>query len=673
MKLGKWALTMVLVLMAALLCAAAGAEEAETFTSGYYTYRILEDGTAEITSCSAYAEQLDVPAELDGIAVTSIGEGAFSFDSVLTSVTLPDSVISIAANPFAGCSSLSSIQVSADHPSLSVMDGVLFSRPDRRLISYPGGLEYTGYSVPQGIECIGDNAFRKCESLTSITLPDSVTSIGSGAFGFCSSLTGITLPDSVTSIGANPFVGCKALKNIRVSPDHPSLSVIDGVLFSKSDERLIVYPHWSNNLAYAVPQGIRSIGDGAFWSCESLTSITLPDSVTSIGDDAFKFCESLTSITLPDSVTRIGNGVFEFCKSLTSITLPDNVTSIGNEAFYGCNSLTSITLPDRITSIGDGVFSHCYALTSITLPDSVTSIGANPFTSCDALKNIRVSPDHPALAVIDGVLFSKPDKRLVSYPCGLEYSEYTVPQGIKCIGDNAFCWCSSLTSITIPDGVTSIGDRAFLWCRSLTGVTLPDSVTSIGNRAFEMCDSLASITIPIGVTSVEDIPFADFSSLKNIRVSPDHPTLAVIDGVLFSKPDKKLVAYPRGLEYSEYTVPQGIKCIGDRAFCWCNSLTSITVPDSVTSIGYGAFGWSESLTSVTLSDGVTSIGDWAFELCESLTSVTIPASVTSIGRGAFRGCPNLTLTLPRDSYALQYAKDNDIPYTYPDVNDWLND
>ena len=69
---------------------------------------------------------------------------------------------------------------------------------------------------------------------------------------------------------------------------------------------------------------------------------------------------------------------------------------------------------------------------------------------------------------------------------------------------------------------------------------------------------------------------------------------------------------------------------------------------------------------------MTSIGDCAFGSCTSLTSVSIPDSVTSIGDYAFDNCPNLTLTVPRNSYAAEYAKTNDIPYTYPDANDWLN-
>ena len=174
--------------------------------------------------------------------------------------------------------------------------------------------------------------------------------------------------------------------------------------------------------------------------------------------------------------------------------------------------------------------------------------------------------------------------------------------------------------------VTSIGDSAFYYRKSLTSVSIPDSVEQIGTNPFVAC-----------------------SNLKTISVSPEHPYFATIDGVLFRKADKTLISYPAGISSSTYTIPQGITAIGDSAFYYCYSLTSVSIPDSV-----------------------TSIGDSAFSCCDSLTSISIPDSVTAIGDSAFSDCPNLTLTVPRSSYAAEYAKTHSIPYTYPNANDWLN-
>ena len=371
---------------------------------------------------------------------------------------------------------------------------------------------------------------------------------------------------------------------------------------------------------------VTSIDDRAFYRCDSLISIIIPDSVAKISANPFAYCSTLKSIFVSSEhpyFFAIDGVLFRKADSClisypkgreyTTYNIPQGITAIESSAFYDCKFLTRVTIPDSVTSIGDCAFSLCDSLTSITIPDSVEQIGTNPFTVCSALKSISVSPEHPYFATIDGVLFRKADKALISYPAGISSSTYTIPQGITAIGDSAFYYCDSLTSVSIPDSVTSIGDNAFYFCESLTSVTIPDSVTAIGDSAFSYCDSLTSVSIPDSVTS-----------------------------------------------------------IGDEAFYSCSSLTSVNIPDSVTSIGDRAFSYCDSLTSVSIPDSVTAIGNRAFYYCDSLTSVSIPNSVTSIGDYAFGDCSNLTLTVPRNSYALEYAKTNNIPYTYPDANDWLN-
>ncbi len=382
-------------------------------------------------------------------------------------------------------------------------------------------------------------------------------------------------------------------------------------------------------------------------------------------------------------------------------------------------NITAITLPQGLTSISHNAFRGCSELTGITIPDSVVQLEGNPFAFCTSLTDITVSLDHPALAVIDDVLFEKATKKLICYPAGKSQSSYAIPQGIQQIEDLAFSGCKTLTDITIPDSVTTIGggafsgcdsltvivipnsvttigDWAFDYCKNLTSITLPDSLTTIGEYAFSGCDSLTSTNIPDGVIELGNNPFSYCSALTAISVSLDHPVLVVIDGVLFDKAAKKLICYPAGKSQSSYTIPQSVEEIGAFAFSICNSLTAVTIPDSVVSICKYAFYECESLTDIDIPDSVTTIGDWAFSECKSLTEIVIPDGVTSIGDHAFykctgltsvtipdsvtaigdtyvfAECPNLTVTVGRDSYAEQYCKNNGIPYTYPDSNDWLN-
>ena len=170
---------------------------------------------------------------------------------------------------------------------------------------------------------------------------------------------------------------------------------------------------------------VTTIGEWAFYDCDSLTSVTIGNSVTVIGDFAFYDCDNLTSVTIGDSVTAIGVMAFAHCKNLTSIVVDEN-----NPAYQSING----NLYSK-----DGTVLIAYAIgktnKSFTIPDSVTTIGVAAFSRCSKLTSV------------------------------------TIGDSVTTIGHNAFYWCSNLTSITIPDSVTTIGDRAFCDCSKLTSIT----------------------------------------------------------------------------------------------------------------------------------------------------------------------------------------------------------
>ena len=284
-----------------------------------------------------------------------------------------------------------------------------------------------------------------------------------------------------------------------------------------------------------------------------------------------------------------------------------------------------------------------------------------------------------------GVKYSKDWKRLLKAPIGLK-GKYSIREGVKVVGNNAFqgCgfltnidlpesltsigdyaffYCDSLTSIIIPNGVTSIGDHAFSKCNSLKSIIIPDSVTSIGNYAFLCCDSLTSINIPDGVTSIGEGAFYNCNSLTSINI-PDSVTS--IGYCAFSDCDSLTsINIPNGVtsigdcafenchSLTSINIPDGVTSIGDFAFSSCYSLTSINIPNSVTSIGYYAFKWCKSLMSINIPDSVTSIGNGAFSDCKSLLNINIPNGVTSIGDSVFVDCNSLiSITIPSSVIAI---------------------
>ena len=469
--------------------------------------------------------------------------GAFSDCANLTSVTIPSSVTSIDSDAFRNCSGLTSINVDKANKNYSSVNGVLFNKSKTKLILYPIGKTDRSYTIPTGVTEIGSRAFSFCSSLTSVTIPSSVTSIGYDAFYSCSGLTNITIPDSVTSlyrgafsgtayaedksnwengalyignalvaakyygddelsgdfwlkegtriIAENVFFLCDELKSINVSSSNKYFSSIDGVLYSKDKKTLIAYPEGKGS-SYSIPNGVTSIGDGAFYYQDGLSSVTIPNSVTSIGNYAFYNCKGLSSVTIPNSVTSIGNDAFSYCSGLTSLTISNGVTSIGNYAFSYCSGLTGVTIPSSVTSIGGNAFAGCSGLTSltitngvrsidynafgncdklknVTIPSSVTSIGSSAFADCSGLKSINVDPKNVSYISENGVLFNYDKTILLQYPAGKADASYVIPDSVTGIYPRAFASCNGLTSVTIPDKIV-INNHSFDKCTNLSNV-----------------------------------------------------------------------------------------------------------------------------------------------------------------------------------------------------------
>ena len=332
--------------------------------------------------------------------------------------------------------------------------GVKYSKDGRKLLKAPVDLS-GAYSVKEGTRIICDNAFSWCSSLSKIVIPSGVTSIGNRAFSFCSSLKYISIPKSVIGLNGNPF----AKWNGKLECLSPNFVYEDDVLFNKDKSRIISFRN-QNIKSYVIPSNVISIGDSAFYGCNSLSEIVISSSVTSIGDSAFLWCSSLSEIVIPSSVTSIGDSAFLWCSSLSEIVIPSSVTSIGDYAFSGCSSLKYISIPKSVICLNGNPFAEWYGKLECLFPNFVYE---------------------------DDVLFNKDKSRIISFR-NQNIKSYVIPSSITSIGDRAFSGSDSLSEIVIPPSVTSIGDGAFLGCRSLSEIVIPSSVTSIGKSAFCFCN-----------------------------------------------------------------------------------------------------------------------------------------------------------------------------------------
>ena len=676
MKLWKKLMSVLLCLVLLLSLLPAGTAGAVTFetetvpyeekrlsTSEYTVYPTeggdlyYDPATGTITGSDEFITFAEIPSEIAGVPITAIADGAFAGRSLLSSVTIPDTVTTI-----------------------------------------------------------GKGAFNRCFDLSSITIPSSVISIGPRAFADCSCLRSITIPDGLTTLGKEVFAGCSSLEDIWVGEENENYSSDEqGALYNKDKTVLIRIPgNYSGE--YTVSDTVTTIDAAAFDGCYRLTGVIIPNTVTTIGDSAFSECNALTEITIPDSVTSVGGYAFFCCSLLTSITIGSGVATIGEYAFYGCDSLMTVwvregnetyssdqqgnlydrdktvlimipqkhsgdfAIPHSVTTIGDYAFAYCEDLTSVTIPDSVTAIGDYAFTSCTGLTGI------------------------------------TIPNGVTSIGESAFYRCENIASVNIPDGLTNISDGLFASCKALTSITIPDGITTIGRSAFSNCDRLADVTIGRGVTTLVEQAFYGCNDLRRIIIPENVTTIGraafgycynlervmifnaecdiydskdtfgasgrnFLFGYMGSTTEaygakhgyrfiplevgEPIIAYPveGGNIYFDKLIGTIIDCdptvtsavipaemegypvttIGADAFEYCDQLTDIVIPDTVTTIGSSAFYSCSALTAIEIPGSVTTIPKWTFWNCHNLESIILGDGVTSIGAYAFYNCTAATI------------------------------
>ena len=445
-------------------------------------------------------------------------------------------------------------------------------------------IDYKKYVV----NSIGDEAFLRNYTLTSITLPNSITTIGEDAFYSCMDLISINIPNSVTTIG-----------------------------------------------------------EYAFYNCISLNVIELPNSITEIKKSTFRKA-GLISIKIPDSVVKIEKNSFAGCSGATEIEIPNSVSSIEESAFEGCSGVTELEIPNSVNTVGKYAFADCSSLKKLIIADGEKPILFYRYAFwCENLNEVYFGRnwnyedrDYRSFygSNVHTVVVGKNVTSIPDYACELwtNLNAIDIPNSVSEIGNYAFSKCYSLPLIDIPNSVITIGNMAFNYCMggTRTSLEIPNSVLQIGDGAFSNC-GLSTVIVADGEDRVS-ISSASFGSLYEIYLGREWHTS---DYGLFT-------------DVSNVIIGDLVKYIPDRSFKGSKSLKKIKLPNSLIQINSDAFYGCSSLTSIDIPNSVKSIWRSAFKGCSGLTSINIPTSLWLLEEGAFLDCTNIKDVYYGASYPL---------------------
>lgn len=440
----------------------------ETRENDEYEYNVYTDHIV-LTSYLGDESVVEIPAEIDGLKVTEIGEWAFNINKDIAEAVLPDTVEVIGEYAFAFCGELKSI---------SIPDSV--SEIRENAFSYCEKLE--SIAIPDSVKEIGESAFNSCENLKSVTLPNGIEKINDWTFAYCSSLTEITIPDSVKEIGEFAFNYCTSLAEITF-PENVQIGdyALGETVWIKNQQQPLIIN--GRLLLWDTAEG----------------DVVIPDGVTRICGAAFFKCTEMTSVTIPDSVKEIGGSSFQNCSSLKSVTIPDNVEIIEMAAFASCESLEEIIIPESVAKIESVSFRECFKLKNVTIPDSFDNDALKELFDdthwykklcCETYVECRQNEEYEYDVYEDHIVLLKYRGNEEKLDIPAEIDGISVTE----IGDRAFMY-KSITNVTIPNSITNIGTAAFA-NTDLTEVTVPESVAVLGEYAFSHCKDLTDVTVP---------------------------------------------------------------------------------------------------------------------------------------------------------------------------------
>ena len=433
--------------------------------------------------------------------------------------------------------------------------------------------------------------------------------------------------------------------------------------------------------------------------------------VTVIGNGAFEG-STYKTITVPEGVISVGIGAFKNCAEVEVISLPGSVTDIGANAFEGCISLRSIGIPSGITVITTGMFTDCKNLTHVRMQKTVKRIIMGAFIGCEKLESIEFVGKKAEWNSVQKGEYWNINSAIKQVDCndgsitiqipptdlptdngseGLEYRLSGVEATLASIGS---CTDKNVVIASTYKGypVKWIAANALEGARGMESIVIPETVATISSRSFADCTNLKSITLGAAVRWISDDSFAGCGSLEEIKIDSDNTFYYVSENCLIEKTAGKLVlaannakipddgsiaiigsnAFPGLTNITEIVIPEGVHTVMADAINGCPNLQKLSLPSTVNNVGKSFIANCDALSVIlfpnghetysaegnciidkstktllrgfagsTIPDWVTTIGESAFEGCTELTEINFPSSLKVIGESAFKNCTSL--------------------------------
>lgn len=538
--------------------------------------------------------EFDIPAE-----TKKIGLGSFKYCKRLQKVDIPENVTKIDAFAFENDESLKYINIDANIQAIE--QG-----------TFRGCSSLKEIIIPEGVKSIGEEAFKDCIGLETIRLPYSIEEIGDAVFEGCTNLKRIELPHSIKGLSRKLFAKCKALREVIM----PSNIEFIGSKAFKGCESLY---------SIAIPVGVKGIGSAAF-SYSGLREVVIPDTVEELGESAFLECRHLHSTLVPGSIKTIPEFCFGGCRSLSQITICEGVESIEDAAFSGCPSLKKLFLPEGMKRFGEVDTLEYSLIDDLYVPSTLEEIVPFNIGLGSGYVNLHVPFDMKTIAekYIEntkksleehGYYFDEPNE-IFEYAVidnlileVLDKSKNTLK--VKGLLNPYASSDIVIPSFTLIKGkyyrIVRIGTNAFYNITSLNSVKISDGISSIGAHTFSYCSSLKKVEFPASLTEIEGELFYDCNNLESIFVDFDNPKFLSVNGVLYTKDHKKIVAYPNA-KGKDYKIIEGTEYIENFAFKSCVDLENLRLPQSICVIGDNVFYGCDKLKNVVIPDGLKKIG-----------------------------------------------------------------